>query len=293
MKGMCTMKTTFRGTVLNALGTLAGSVIYALAVNLFLVPHNIVTGGLTGISILIHHFLPNIGIGLMVAVMNIPLFIASWRLVGHRYMLFSLLGMGAASLAIDYTTWIKPVETEPLMAALAGGLMMGAGLGLVFRQGASTGGSDVVARLIRLRYPYLRMGVVILLIDVAVITASVIVFRSINPGLYSILAIYLSSRTIDLTLYGTDVGRVAYIISNRNDEIADAISKTLQRGVTYLSGEGAYTHAPRKIILCAIKRQQIPSLKKLVKEIDPQAFIILTVAHEVLGEGFDRLEIDS
>lgn len=286
------MKTTVRTTIFNILGTIAGSAIYALAVNLFLVPHNIVTGGLTGISILIHHFFPQIGIGLMVAIMNVPLFLVSWKLVGHRYMLFSLLGMGIASLAIDYTTWITPVDTEPLMAALAGGLMMGAGLGFVFRQGASTGGSDVVARLIRLRHPYMRMGFIILMVDAAVIAASVAVFRSINPGLYSILAIYLSSRTIDLTLYGTDVGRVAYIISNHNDEIADAISQSLQRGVTYLSGEGAYTQAPRKIILCAIKRQQIPPLKKLVKEIDPQAFIILTVAHEVLGEGFDRLELD-
>ena len=171
--------------------------------------------------------------------------------------------------------------------------MMGAGLGFVFRQGASTGGSDIVARLLRRRFPYMRMGVLVLMIDAVVIAASMVVFRSINSGLYAILAIYLASRTIDLTLYGTDVGRVAYIISSHNSEIAEAIGNELQRGVTYLSGEGAYTQAPRRIILCAIKRQQIPQLKTLVKEVDPHAFVILTVAHEVLGQGFDQLTVET
>lgn len=286
-------KSALRTTLWQALCTVVGSGLYALAINLFMEPNNIVTGGLTGISILIHHYFPQAGIGLMVIVMNIPLFAVSWKFVGKRFMLLSLLGMGAASLFIDLTSWVKPVETEPLMAALAGGLMMGGGLGLVFRQGASTGGSDVIARLIRKRYPYMRMGFIVLMVDIVVIAASMVVFGSINAGLHAILAIYLSSRAIDLLLYGTDIGRVAYIISTHNDEITEAIGQTLQRGVTYLSGEGAYTHAPRKIILCAIKRQQIPSLKKLVKSIDPQAFIILTVAHEVLGEGFDQLTIDN
>ncbi|MCL2030124.1 MAG: YitT family protein [Oscillospiraceae bacterium] len=287
------MKQTLRTTIWQALFTLIGSFFYALSVNLFLEPNHIVTGGLTGVAILIHHYLPRVGIGLMFILMNVPLFVVSWRVVGRRFMLLSLLGMGAAAVFIDLTSWVRPVETEPLMAAMAGGLMMGAGLGLVFRQGASTGGSDVVARLIRRRRPYLRMGVIILMVDAVVIAASMLVFRSINAGLHAILAIYLSSRAVDLLLYGTDAGRVVYIISDKNDEIAEAVRQTLQRGVTYLSGEGSYTGRPRKVILCAVKRQQVPTLKKLVKEVDPQAFIILTAAHEVLGEGFDELRIES
>ena len=287
------MKYKLRTTVLQVFLTLLGSSVYALAVNLFMAPNNIVTGGLTGLAILIHHYLPRVGIGLMVIAMNVPLFAFSWRVVGSRFMLLSLLGMGAASVFIDLLSWVRPVQTEPLMAAMAGGLMMGAGLGLVFRQGASTGGSDVVARLIRRRLPHLRMGVIVLMVDAVVIAASMLVFRSVNAGLYAILAIYLSSRAIDLLLYGTDVGRVVYIISDRNDEITEAIGHTLRRGVTYLSGAGSYTGEARKIILCAIKRQQLPALKKLVKEVDPRAFIILTVAHEVLGEGFDELTVES
>jgi uncharacterized membrane-anchored protein YitT (DUF2179 family) len=287
------MKHKLRTTIFQALLTVVGSLIYALAINLFMEPNQIVTGGLTGVSLLIHHYLPQVGVGILVIAMNVPRFLASWRVVGRRFMLLSLLGTVSASVLIDVTTWIQPVDTEPLMAAMAGGLMMGTGLGLVFRQGASTGGSDVVARLMRRRFPHMRMGMLVLIVDVVVITASMIVYRSINAGLYSILAIYLASRMIDLLLYGTDVGRVVYIISDKNDEITTAIGLTLHRGVTYLSGEGSYTGESRKIILCAIKRQQIPALKKLVKEVDPRAFIILTVAHEVLGEGFDQLTVDS
>ncbi|MDR1736137.1 MAG: YitT family protein [Oscillospiraceae bacterium] len=278
-----------RLTALNILGTVLGSSLYALAINLFLEPNQTVTGGLTGISILIHHFLPDIGIGLMVIVMNIPLFVVSWRFVGRRFMLFSVLGMAVSSLMIDFTSALTPVQTEPLMAALAGGLMMGAGLGLVFRQGASTGGSDVVARLLRRRFPHMQMGVLLLIMDAVVIGASMLVFGSVDAGLHSILAIFVASRAIDLVLYGTDAGRVVYIISDGITEIGEAITQKLQRGATYLSGEGAYTHMRRNIIMCAIRRQQIAPLKNLVKEIDPKAFIILTPAHEVLGEGFDLL----
>ena len=282
------MKKTPRTVVLDILLILVGGLCFALSVNLFIVPYKIVTGGLTGIAILIHELFPSLGIGVMVLVMNIPLFIAGAKACGRWFLVYSLIGTFTASFMMEWTAGIPPVETEPLMAALAGGLMMGFGLGLVFTRGGSTGGTDVIARLLRLRFPGFKMGQLVLILDVVVVVASVVVYKNINSGLYSILAIFLSTQVIDLLLYGVDAGRVMYIISKDNERIAKEIQTALHRGVTFLSGQGAYTGTEQKIILCAIRRLQLPQVKAIVKSIDPNAFIILLKAHEVLGLGFDE-----
>jgi uncharacterized membrane-anchored protein YitT (DUF2179 family) len=167
-----------------------------------------------------------------------------------------------------------------------GGLLMGAGLGLVFLKGATTGGSDIIARLLKFPFPHVQIGKLMLAFDGFVVVAAGFVFGSVNHMLYAVIALYISVQALDGILYGLNVERLAFIISDRIPDIAEKISEHLGRGATLLRGEGAYTGTERKIALCAIKRQQIAELKKLVKESDPGAFVILTEANEVLGEGF-------
>jgi uncharacterized membrane-anchored protein YitT (DUF2179 family) len=281
------MKNKALKTAFDLLVVTVGGSLFALAVSLFLAPNQIVPGGITGASILITRFLPGVGVGTLVILLNLPLFAFAFFKLGRGFLLYSAYGTFIASVMIDLVAhFAPPIDTEPLMAALAGGVLEGLGLGLVFTRGATTGGSDIIARLLKLPFPTMRMGRLMLAVDGMVVMASMLVFGHINPGLHAILAIFVSSRTVDALLYGLDIERAAYIISERCEDIADAINKRLERGATLLNGRGAYTGHERTIILCAVKRQQVAVLKRLVKDIDPRAFIILMAAHEVLGEGF-------
>jgi uncharacterized membrane-anchored protein YitT (DUF2179 family) len=179
------------------------------------------------------------------------------------------------------------------MGAIFGGLLMGAGQGVVFSRGATTGGADVAARLLKMALPHLQMGQLIMGIDLVIILLSGFVYGSINNVLYAVISLYICTSVLDAVLYGPNVARVAYIVSDDAAEIARAIVNGLTRGATLLHGEGAFTGDPKKVILCAVKRQQIASLKATVSAIDPNAFIILGQANEVLGEGFLRYDKDT
>ena len=264
-----------------------GGAVFALSVVLLLDPYNIVPGGITGLTLLIYELLPILPLGMMIIILNIPLFAVSWRLLGHEFLLYSGFGTLISSLLIDlFGRLLPPIETEPLLAAIFGGLLMGVGIGIIFMRGATTGGSVIIARLLKLPFPGMNIGRLMLIVDGLVAVAAGFVFGSANNMLYAIIAIYISSVAIDGILYGMNVERMAFIISDYIPEIIAVISEKLGRGATILHGEGSYSGEERKIILCAIKRQQITTLKSIVKETDPKAFLILTEANEVLGEGF-------
>ncbi len=259
----------------------------ALGINLFLVPYKIVPGGVTGVAMLINYLAPGISIGILIIIINVPLFVLCWRLVGRRFLYGTILGTFISSIIIDATAPFLPkIDTEPLLAAIFGGLIMGVGLGLIFSRDATTGGTDIVARLMKLVFRHMQMGKLILIVDAVVIIAAAFTYNSLNSMFYAVISLYVCTVALDFILYGTDFAKVAYIISDKADEIKEAIFTALDRGVTILNGEGGFTGEPRKLILCAIKRTQIARLKETVKDIDPNAFIILTEAHEVLGEGF-------
>lgn len=265
----------------------AGGCTFAVSVNVFFDPFQIAPGGVTGIALLVNTVVPILPIGTLVLILNVPLFFLSWKFLGHRFLLLSFFGTVVSSLAINYLNFIPvPTDLDPLLAALVGGVLCGAGLGLVFLRGATTGGSDIVARLLKVAFPHMQMGRLILFFDGLVVAASGIVFGSFKNAVYAAVALYVSTLTLDGLLYGTKTARVVYIISEKTREVTDAISRELQRGTTLLNAEGGYTHTPKQVILCAIKPQQIAILKEIVKQADPSAFIILTEAHEVLGEGF-------
>ena len=263
------------------------SAIYAVGFNWFYVPNDIAFGGITGVGQIINAILPWAPIGTVVIILNIPLFILGWRLLGGHLLLSSLYAMAVSSVFIDIVNSIWTFEAmDSMLACVFGGVLMGASLGMVFQQGATTGGTDLIARLLKLKITWLPMGKLLIATDMVVIVASAIAFGSVYSALYGVVALYIAGIVMDRMLYGLDSAKVAYIISDRFKEIADALVNDLDRGVTILQGQGAYSGAEKKVLMCAFKQRQIVSIKKMVKELDPSAFIIVCDAHEVLGDGF-------
>ena len=281
------MKGGFVRKTLDLLVITVGSAIFAFSVSLLLEPYGIVPGGVTGISLLLNKLFPVLPIGVLVLVINIPLFIVSWRLLGHQFLFYTGYGTVVSAVLIDiFPIFIPAIDTEPLLAGVFGGLLTGVGLGFVFMKGATTGGSDIVARLLKFPFPSMNIGRLILIFDGCVAIMAGVVFGSLNNMLYAVITLYISSQAIDGILYGLNVERMAFIISENIPKIVESISQKLGRGATLLHGEGSYSGKDIKIILCAVKRQQIAALKSIIKEADPKAFMILTEANEVLGEGF-------
>ena len=225
--------------------------------------------------------------------LNIPLFILGWKLIGGKLLVSSLYAMFISSVFIDLLTPLYDWQPmEPLLACIFGGLLMGASLGVVFLQGATTGGTDLAARLLKLKFKWLPMGKLLMGVDLAVIVLVALFFRNLNTALYGLVALYISTLAMDGILYGLDNAKVAYIISDHNDEISSAIVQDLDRGVTILHGQGAYTGAEKQVLMCAFKQREIAAIKAAVKDIDPDAFLIVCNAHEVLGDGFREYKKD-
>lgn len=267
---------------------LLGAAVYALAFDAFFVPNGVAFGGVTGLAQIIHFFVPALSVGALVIVFNVPLFLAGWRLLGGKLLVSSLFAMTASSLFIDLFPLVfdfAPME-DTLLACLAGGVVLGMGLGIIFLQGSTTGGTEIVARLLKLKLAWLPMGKLLMAADLVVVALVALVFREINTALYGVVALYLSTFVMDRVLYGMDNAKVAYIISSKPDEIAQVILHDLDRSVTFLQGQGGWSGAEKKVILCAFKQRQIVAMKETVRKADPDAFMIVTAAHEVLGEGF-------
>lgn len=272
---------------------IVGCCLFALGFDLFLVPNGLNAGGLTGLAMVLVHWLKVGSVGLITSLINLPLFIIAGKKIGKKFFFGSLLGMIALSVTIDMMSWITPPVTEPLIGALYGGVICGAGLGIVFMTGASTGGSDIIVRLLKIKYQHLPIGTINIIFDLCVAALTGLVFQDISRALYSGVAIYITGWVIDAVVYRFDYSKVALIISKHHEKIAKEIGNQLDRGTTFLHGQGSYSGVDTKVVLTAVKRQQIAELKALVVEIDPDAFIIVQEAHQVLGDGFARYSKDS
>ncbi len=273
--------------------TVLGCIIFGLGFNLFLEPNGLNAGGISGLAMVLTH-LTGIGtVGTLTAIINLPLFVIAGAKIGKRFFIGSLVGMLICSTAIDLFALLPRPATEPLVGALYGGVICGFGLGVVFSTGASTGGSDIIVRLLKRRWPNVPIGTISICFDLAVAVLTGLVYWDVSMTLYSGVAIFVSGRVIDAVVYSFDYSRVALIISGHYEEIAESIRNNLDRGVTFLHGEGSYTHKDTKVVLTAVKRQQLAELKALVVSIDPDAFIIVQEAHQVLGDGFSRYSKDS
>jgi len=263
-----------------------GSVLYAVAYNWFFAPNQVAMGGLTGLAQVINALLPFLPVGGMVFAMNIPLFFLGWKYIGGHLLVSSLYSMAVSSFAIDIIARIHTFQPQDTMlAALVGGALLGFSLGLVFSQGATTGGTDIVTRLIKLKLPWLPLGKIMLIPDFTVIALAAIAFGKVESALYGLVALFVSTKVMDTVLYGMDTSKVAYIISDNYRAIADAILE-LDRGATILHAEGAWSGQDKKVLMVAFKQREIVRVKELVNERDPRAFLIVCDAHDVLGEGF-------
>ena len=233
-----------------------GAVIYALAFDWFVAPNQIAMGGVTGLAQIVNALVPVLPVGVLSILVNVPLFLAGWRLLGGRLLVSSLYAMAVSSLAIDVIAWMHTFPPmDPILATLYGGAGMGVGLGLVFSQGATTGGTDIIGTLLKLKFPWLPIGKLVMIPD------------------------------MDMILYGWDTSRVAYIITDRWEETVQGLLD-MNRGVTLLQGKGAYTGAEKQVLLVAFRQREIVPIKRMLREIDPKAFFIVCDAHEILGEGF-------
>ena len=270
-----------------------GCCAFALGFNWFLEPNGLNAGGISGLSMVLVFLIKTGTIGLVAGILNLPLFALAGIKVGRRFFVLSLIGMLLSSVLLDAFAYLPKPQVDPLLACLYGGVLCGIGSGLVFTTGGSTGGSDIIVRLLKLRYPNLAIGVIYTGFDLAVAAITGIAFADAGSALYSAVAIVVSGRVIDAVAYRFDYSRVALIISAEHEEIAAAVAARLGRGATFLHAEGSFSHKDTKVVLTAVRRQQLAELKRLVVEIDPDAFIIVQEAHQVLGDGFLRYSKDA
>ena len=271
--------------VLRYVGILAASLLYAAAIALFLDPNQLAPGGVSGIAIILNR-LTNLPTGTLILIMNVPLLaLGMWKL-GWKFVLSTMVAVAASSVFTDLLAPYGPLTTDPLLAACAGGGLLSVGMGILFKLGATSGGTDILIRVIKLKYKHLKTGSLFLVTDCCVIATSAIVFGNIDLALYAAIATIVSSFCLDLVLYGRDEAKLVYLITDHERAIADRLLQELEIGITYLQGQGAYTRDSKKVIFCAMQKRLLPRVQEIAMEEDPCVFLIVTSASEIFGEGF-------
>ncbi len=279
---------------LDYLVILAGCVLYALSVVIFTAPNNIAPGGVIGISTMVNYLFNFLPIGTLTLVFNIPLFLWGGIALGWKYLGRSLLGSAVSSVLMDFFNiliergYMSTYVGDGMLVSIFGGVLCGAGLALIFYRGGSTGGTDIVARIMHEKMPHVSQGNLILLVDALVVISSAFVFGNIENALYATICIFMTSKLIDTVLYGVsrNNGKLLFIVTAKYDEVTDAILSKIDRGVTLLNAEGGYMRDEKRVLLVAVRPQQMHRTNVLVHEIDPDAFIVSTTANAIKGRGF-------
>lgn len=277
--------------------TIVGSFVFGAGYSIFLGPNGLNAGGISGLSAVIVELLnpdgaiPFLKVGTLTILINLPLFAIGGMKIGKKFFFGSLLGMGLSSIVMDNIHFT--VQMEPLLASIYGGMVVGFGVGLVFFTGTSTGGADIVVRLVKLKAKNTNVGQIAMTFDVFVVLLTGLVFGNITNALYTGVSVFLSGKVMDAVVYGFDYSKTALIITSEYETLPGLIGEKLGRGATYLYSQGTYTGKESKVILVAIYPKQIAELKDLVMSVDPNAFVILQDAHQVLGDGFARHTKDS
>ena len=264
-----------------------GCIVGGAAYPLFMTPNNIAPGGLTGVGVILNYLHPRLPVGTTSLVLNIPLFIIGYRSIGRIFAFRSLVATVLFSICIDVLP-LKAMTLDPLLGTLFGGVLLGIGLGLILRGGATTGGSDMIARMVHKRFTFITVGAFLFAVDFTVVVCSGFVIGT-TKALYALINIYISARVVDTVMIGFSGNKACFIMSAGWEKITARLLKDLNRGVTHLNASGAFTRTERPVILCVVSRQEVMEVKRIVKEEDESAFIFITEAHEALGEGFKGL----
>lgn len=262
--------------------------IYAVGVSLFLDPNSLAPGGVTGIAIILNR-LTGLETGTWVLLVNLPIIaVGTWKF-GLRFIMSTMYCTAVTSFFINLLAPFGAVTSDLFLAAVAGGALMAVGIGLVFKTGATTGGTDIIIKLLRLRFPHLKTGFLFLITDALIVTASAFVFRNLDVAMYAGLVVFVNSVLLDVVLYGRDGAKMIFIISDHYGQITKRFLEDMDIGVTYLTGSGAYSGKEKKIIMCVMKKQLAPKAEEIVREEDPLAFMIVTSATEIFGEGYKSI----
>ena len=281
-------KKTVKRRILDYLMITAASVIYAMAVSLFLDPNSLAPGGVTGIAIILSS-VTRIETGTWFLMINIPImFLGMWKF-GFRFLLSTLY---CTVLISELTNLLAPIgaaTADPLLAAIAGSALMALAMGSVFKAGATTGGSDVVVKVLRIHFPHMKTGTIFMCIDSVIVAISAFVFRDIDNALYAGITAFMTSFLLDIVLYGRDGAKLVYVISDNSEVITGRILEELDIGVTHVRGIGAYSGKDKNVIMCVVHKQLYPKLEEIVKEEDAYAFLIVTGATEIYGEGYKNI----
>ncbi|MBQ8896722.1 MAG: YitT family protein [Clostridia bacterium] len=264
-----------------------GCVLYAAGVSLFLAPSELASGGVSGIAIIINSIIDFLPTGTWVVILNVPIMIAGvWKL-GAKILIPTFYALGVSAVAMNlFELFFPPVTDNVLLACVGGAVLVAAGIGLVFRGGATTAGTDIIVKLLRLKFQHISTGAIFLFTDGLICLASGLVFGDIDKALYAGIAVFIQMYVLNVVLYGSDEARMVYIISERDEEIAERLLKEVDAGATFLRGNGAYTGKDRKVLMCALRMRAVPQAREIIKQVDSDAFVIVTKATNVFGEGF-------
>lgn len=272
--------------LIDILLTIVGTFVFAAAVHIFTSPNQIAPGGMTGVSTIIYH-LTGLPIGAVNITLNIPIMIIGLIFLGKRFMFKTFISLVTFTVSVDYILASFPVyKGDTVVAAIFGGLLMGVGIACVFTRLSSTGGMDIINKIINKKIPHIKLGKIMFCTDMIIISFSGFAFKSIEPVLYAAIALYISTTAINAVLYGFNVCKLMYVVSDKADEIAKLIMTEMNRGATIIESYGAYTNERKPTILCAVRQNEYFKVKRIIHSIDDKAFIIISSANEIVGSGF-------
>ena len=272
-------------TIKECVGTIVGSFFIAIAVSLLLLPNELSSGGFAGIGTIFYYLL-NIPVGITILALNIPLFLFAIYKIGKLFFLKTVIGTVSLSFFIDILDKYPALTNEKILACVYGGILTGIGTAIILKSNSSTGGSDLLALIIKEYKPKIEVGKMLVIIDTVIVLSNMFFLKNFEIGLYSAIAIYMMGLLIDIIFEGIYFTKLLYIISDKSEEISDAIENKIERGVTGIYGKGMYTNNDKLILMCAVRRNDIGNIKELIQEIDKNAFIIITNSREVVGYGF-------
>ena len=284
-------KTEIKNLFIQFLWWTLGSILFAAAINIFTAPNNITVGGFSGIATVLNYVF-SVPIGFCIFALNVPLFIISFYKFGFKFILNTIIATFETSVFIDLSApFLKGYSGDKLLSAVFGGVLLGAGLGLIFQYGATTGGTDIIAKLMRLKFSHLSMGRVMLIIDVIIVIISSFVYKSVESVLYAIVAIFISTQAIDLVSSGFSHSKTLFIVTEQGEKLSEKILYSLGRGVTVIDAYGGFTKNNKQILFCAVRASEVPRFSRLIKQEDANSFMVVTDADDILGRGFQRRNI--
>lgn len=264
------------------------SLLYGVGVSLFLEPNHLIPGGLTGISMIISKFVP-LQTGTIFALINIPILIAALFKFGWKFIISTMYAVFWVSFFTNLFEGMPAVTNEPLLAVFIGDMLIAFSIGMIFKQGATSGGADIIIKFLRLKHPYIKTGSLFMMFDFAVIGLAGFLFQNLDAAFYCVIGLLIMQTVMDYVLYGQDEAKLVYIISDKTIELSEILVNEIEVGVTFLKGKGAYSNKEKEVIMCVVKKNVYPKLENAVKDIDHNAFLIVTQANEIYGEGYKNI----